>query len=426
MIDCLSSDKEWRARYVRNTFCRRAIADNVRKVLAKQKGEEINQTMHHTQQSRRTFLTGVIVTALALFLSLTLLIPPKVQAAGTNYSLIAFGVKTNSTGTTVTEIGWGRGNSDKGWREGDWVPVKLTITSVQSSYAGLVGFPDIYIGFDFTAGPDSVRFVDLVRDIQVGETDLTDAQGWPQSNGTPYPTGMVEPNPPVDLPTLAAVHTAQTSVGQNQWTGFTLVQNDSLVNYPYGATSSTIGTRPGTVTDDKHEFKVPASAITSHVAPTTDTIIVYFQAHLARTFVWKNALEQQYQNAPYGPWGGSLYADSIYTHDSRLGSSYVPGSSGHMYVNMTGQGNITCQLPIPVRPTGTVTGLKWSDLDANGAKSVTEPVLSGWTMHLRGTDPEGLVFDISTVTDAQGVYAFPDLTEATWKVAEYKDRTTPS
>ncbi|MCK4221342.1 MAG: hypothetical protein KAX25_00620, partial [Dehalococcoidia bacterium] len=329
-----------------------------------------------------------------------------------------------------TQIGWGRGNSDKGWREGDWQPVKLVINNVQTDYPNLSGFPDIYIGWHFTIGKDDIRFVDLVRDIQVGEVDLTDEQGWPQSGGSPYPTG------PSPLPTLAAVHTAQTSTGQNIWTGFTDLQAVASVNYPEGPTDSSLGTRPGTTTDDAHQFMVPAADIVAAVSSTADTIVIYMQAHLSRTFVWKNALESQYNTAPYDAWGGDLYGDPVYATDSRLGSGYGSGSSTHMFVLMTGQGKITCQLPIPPRPGGEICGLKWHDLNANHMKD-DEPELSGWRVYLVGIDPEGLVFPVSVLTgdtdhdgivDApdSGAYCFLDLTEALWYVSEDTDRDDPA
>ena len=84
-----------------------------------------------------------------------------------NYQLIAFGVKTDSSGTSVTDIGWGRGNSDKGWREGDWIPVKCEISSIQSAYPNFGGFPNITLSWDFTM-QNGARFVDLVRSVQIG------------------------------------------------------------------------------------------------------------------------------------------------------------------------------------------------------------------------------------------------------------------
>ena len=143
-------------------------------------------------------------------------------SANVGYSLVAFGVKLDAGGTTVTEIGWARGNSDKGWREGDWIPAKAIISGITAvGPDSLANLPDIKIGFDFTAGNQSndPRFIDMVRDIQIGMQDLDDAHGWPQANGDPYPTGMVPPNPPDDLPALAQVHIAQTSAGENYWHG---------------------------------------------------------------------------------------------------------------------------------------------------------------------------------------------------------------
>ena len=379
-----------------------------------------------------------IVIILALVLP-AIAVGPRLAEAAANYDLIAFGVKTNSTGTTVTDIGWGRGNSDKGWREGDWVPVKLLLTKVQESYPNLVGLPDIYVGFDFSTGPDDATFVDLVRDIQVGTVDLTDSQGWPRASGLPYPTG----NGSAPWPALSAVHTAQTSAGQNIWQDFHDLQSASLVNYPYGPTKSSYDQRPGTVLDKKHQIIIPKEAITAALSGNegTATICFYMQAHLARTFVWLNSIEHEYNVSPYNVWGGSLYADPIYASYSTEGSSYAPGSSGQMYVNMTGQGGITCQLPVPPKPPGMIWGIKFEDSDGDHLNiEAGESELSGWRMHIIGVDPEGLLFQAdSNLTGSPypsiptpngfvittGTYFFPNLTEGTWYISESDSREVP-
>jgi len=344
-------------------------------------------------------------------------------SANTGYQLVAFGVKTNAAGTTVTDIGWARGNSDKGWREGDWIPAKLIIQVDQTEYPSLAGFPDINVGYDYTAGnqADSPRFIDLVRGIQLGDTDLMDSQGWPQPDGSPYPTGTgVAP-----FPTLDAVHTAQTSPGENEWTGFTLANTltgwdpttQVNVNYSGGIGTTDEGSRQFIITGDQvREWATDTGNL------GTNLIIVYFQFHLARTFVWSNGLEEGYNTSPTDDWGGWLYGTADYVNpgaDVRNGSGFAPGSSGHMYLNIPGVGLTTTQLPIPPQPAGLISGLKYYDTNANGTQDEGELPIEGWYIHIYGEDPEGLIFQTHSITDVNGYYEFPNLTEGTWYVIEH-------
>jgi len=315
----------------------------------------------------------------------TLVPVPAAAAPSTSFQLIAFGVKVDSTATTVTDIGWGRGNSQKGWTEGNWWPGKLVITNVQTNYPGLSGLPDIYVSFDFTANTGA-RFVDLVRDIQVGTTDLTDNQGWPG-----YDTGNSS-----NLPTLAQVRAAQNSVGEAAFPGYTMGESTpgwsatAQVNLPLnGNTPSSLGTAPGTTTDGKHQFVFYADQIKSAVSSSADTIIIYFEMHLSRTFIWSNGLESGYSTpgSDTYPEGGWLYGLDGYTGatpDRRNGSGFAPGSSGHAALNMTGLGNITCQIPVPPQPTGTISGYKWQDDNSNGVKDGSEVFLANWGIHIFG------------------------------------------
>ncbi|MBI4497515.1 MAG: LPXTG cell wall anchor domain-containing protein, partial [Chloroflexi bacterium] len=54
----------------------------------------------------------------------------------------------------------------------------------------------------------------------------------------------------------------------------------------------------------------------------------------------------------------------------------------------------------------TKSGVKFADLDADGVKDAGEPGLSGWEIHLSGTDSQGNALHLHTTTDASGAYAF--------------------
>ena len=126
-------------------------------------------------------------------------------APGAGYTLSGY----KATEGTPPTVGWTTGNLGSAWSEGEWVPYKLVIAGIP---AGLEGLDSIAVSYDFTYphSSDIYRFVDLVRGIQVGTTDLTDSQGWPAPGGSALPTT-----------TNAELQTAQNTATENIWTGFT-------------------------------------------------------------------------------------------------------------------------------------------------------------------------------------------------------------
>ncbi len=65
----------------------------------------------------------------------------------------------------------------------------------------------------------------------------------------------------------------------------------------------------------------------------------------------------------------------------------------------------------------TKSGVKFHDLNANGVRNAGEPVLSGWTIKLDGTDGMGNTVSKSTTTDVNGKYSF-SVPPGTYKVCE--------
>ncbi len=314
-------------------------------------------------------------------------------------------------------IGWVEGNLGDSWEEGEWVPYQLVISNVQTDYPNLTGFPDIQMSYDFTH--HGTRFVDLVRGTQVGTAMLTNAQGWPMDSGSPYPMTS-EPE----------VEAAQNDIGntaplENVWSGFTLLDlPDEQINRDQAGTV-------GTPTDEVHTFRITvADLLAAGLSPTANTIVIYYQLHESRSFIWQNSL-QKYYSDDYTPgtetdgWGGYLYALSSpdYAGDTRFGSGYVPGSSGHITVEFGGYAK-TVPIPIPERLPGTVSGLKWRDDNGNGMMDGGEITLSGWEIHVSGT-VESIFFQTSTHTDEFGNYSFPNLTVGTWTIKEDEQRDVP-
>jgi beta propeller repeat protein len=69
--------------------------------------------------------------------------------------------------------------------------------------------------------------------------------------------------------------------------------------------------------------------------------------------------------------------------------------------------------------SGSISGVKWNDLDGDGEKDVGEPGLEGWTIYLDTNHNGELdVGELSTVTDEEGNYSFLNLPGGNYTVAE--------
>jgi Ca2+-binding RTX toxin-like protein/subtilisin-like proprotein convertase family protein len=85
----------------------------------------------------------------------------------------------------------------------------------------------------------------------------------------------------------------------------------------------------------------------------------------------------------------------------------------------------------PPPPTGGITGTKFNDLNGDGVHDLTEPGLPGWTIYLDiNGNRQFDAGDLSTLTDANGNYAFGNLTDGPYTVAEVQQsgwtQTTPT
>ena len=99
----------------------------------------------------------------------------------------------------------------------------------------------------------------------------------------------------------------------------------------------------------------------------------------------------------------------------QVSAGAVADLSGNVFAGISGATtwNLTAAL------TGSISGMKYGDLNANGVKDPGEPGLAGWTIFL-DTDLDGQ-FDpgeTSTLTQADGSYLFSDLAPGPYAVAE--------
>jgi hypothetical protein len=327
--------------------------------------------------------------------------------------VFSIGFATSAQAMKITLLGykpqetgggsWTGGNLGKTWAEGEWVPYQFVLEEVSP---GLLGLDSIVIAFDFHNS--SYRFVDLARGIQVGTTRLSDTQAWPKPDGSAFPVGTRE-----------QIEIAQNHPLENFWSHFTdLNLPNSQINRTM---SGGLDVPPGTA---KHIFKIYKSdLLAAGIDINEDTVVVYYQLHESRTFIWQNRLQAAYSDPPADSWGGYLYGTDAWDTVSVLGSGYVPGASGHVNLEAPGSGQ-TIPIPIPEWEPGTAGGLKWRDDNGNGVQDGGEPPLSGWEVHVSGT-VEGFSLSASTYTDESGEYAFLGLTAGTWTIKEDEQRDDP-
>ncbi len=139
--------------------------------------------------------------------------------------------------------------------------------------------------------------------------------------------------------------------------------------------------------------------------------------------------------------GGSAIADytiyvsvdggafSIWQLNTALTEALYSGTAGHSYAfYSTARDNAGNEEAIPagadagtviVGGVGTLSGMKFEDMDGDGVKDAGEAGLSGWTLYL-DADGNGALDpgELSTVTGTDGSYSFNDLAAGNHVVAE--------
>ncbi len=100
--------------------------------------------------------------------------------------------------------------------------------------------------------------------------------------------------------------------------------------------------------------------------------------------------------------------------------SYDPFTEGSGFGSSSGDYDLDIELISELSPElGSISGIKWNDLDGDGVLDNNEPGLENWTIYL--DDNQNGLFDpgeISTTTDSDGNYSFTDLDPDTYIVAE--------
>ncbi|SHJ64638.1 SdrD B-like domain-containing protein, partial [Parasporobacterium paucivorans] len=362
---------------------------------------------------------------------------------------------------TVGNAKYTDGNLGKNYYEGCWVPYVITLDNIQAEYVydsatqQLLSIKDgspfvLQIEYDYTvtSGPKVSRFMDGIKEIQVAVSNqlLVDSGNYILKNdGTinldpvkSYPSGSNNGAYPISTQALvdAAMNNADST---NTFTGFNLLDlpnqqtNIAANTYDPNAASPTAANIGSTTTARRQTVILTkdllASGITAAQLQSTQSIVFYYQLHLARSVFWNNTTLPgaivtlaDSLNGTQGTW---IYQDSTYAPGENpyrtftcLGAGGISGSSGQ--VRMGGSfGDQTVPNPQVPEATGTLSGYKFEDINNNNVWDAGEPALSGWGMDLYLKIGSSEILSGQATTDANGFYSFTNITRGiTWIVKE--------
>ncbi len=404
----------------------------------------------HRKIAKPLFATAMIVIMLMMAF-----VPNMVAYAGDD-SIMAYGYRVDDK----LQGSWNPSNLLKTYSEGEWAAYHSVFSNIDWENLENIG-----VRYDFYGGNNAI-FFDLIRNVSIApisefpgmeelaKPQLPDYYGYPQYDGTPY--GEEIPKSGYALYTLEELNEAQRSPNfahpitdppttqEYYFNEFDLIDFTTddrymtQVHIPdpdvYGPTDPLylIGTdtdakRVTYITREQIEevmianpTKYPGVDIGNY-ATYPKEIILYFQLHIARTWIWNNTndfccgpelLAYVYQNEPTDVWGGYQYT-ADFLNAPKNGAAEFPGASGHSYafVNNGDGGEKTLPLPNVAETTGRISGHKY---DAEGAP------LAGWTVYLRTKlyaieEP----IETSAVTDVNGYFEFLNLPyNLIWRLSE--------
>ncbi|MBI3194319.1 MAG: VCBS repeat-containing protein [Ignavibacteriae bacterium] len=135
-------------------------------------------------------------------------------------------------------------------------------------------------------------------------------------------------------------------------------------------------------------FTIIASTIGGGSITPTDTVSITYGANRQFTFT---------PNSGY-------HIDSVLVDGLRVDSLL-----SYTFSNVTTNHTITAYFSLLV---GSISGIKFEDINGNGIKDGSDGVLNGWSIYLQGTTSE------TTLTDINGNYSFTNLQTGTYSICE--------
>ena len=370
-------------------------------------------------QNRRSLsiMLVFIMTITAFFMTF----PSGAFAAGEDLTLYGYGV--NYTGGGKPNAGWANSNLGNSWAEGEWVPYQLVIDLVD------MNDPNGYaVQYDFYNANKDARFVDLVKGFQIKYTTET-MKSKDKTEFRLQNTNMGWPHLLSPISTINEFEDAQsynTNMASEVWSGFSYLNIDEeQINLGAPINPAVIVDKDDFNTlspyDPVAHFLITKDDLENAGVPEDATmIVIYFQFHLSRTSLWSTGLFRGYSSpvVPAYEWGGKVYGEPQFEDVLMNGSFFYPGSSSHAkFIGATK----TVPIPVPTQPLGSVSGMKFQDLDGDGEKDLNESGLANWPIYV-SAEIDGMHFVLGTLTDANGMYSFPTLTYGDRYITEGKTR----
>ncbi len=408
----------------------------------------------HYKKARKPFLAATLIIVM-LFMALM----PNMATFGVVDNIKAYGYNIDHSYAGK----YLEGNLGSTYAEGEWAAYQTIVKNLD--WENMI---NLGVKYDFYEDGKNSRFFDLVRNISIGNANnailfpdgrLSNDHGFPRYDGTPFPMG-----------TESNVNAAQRDpniMGEHYFLElepieFSEDEYRSQINRP---TYDDPLYPDGRTTDEKRIFYITreqaeeAIVAANAIDPTRypgfilgdyttypTKLILYFQLHLARTWIWNNkgdfdhdgfvdyplAYSYSLPGIPTGPWGGYVYTEDFLTSDPLMdpyddlmwGAAEFPGSSGHSYVfiNNGDSGEKTLPIPNVEETVGIISGIKFMDVNANGSYDGEDYPLPGWKIYLR-TDLYAIPnLEFPTETDENGYYEFVNIPyNLTWELTEYED-----
>ncbi|MDD2458269.1 MAG: SdrD B-like domain-containing protein [Eubacteriales bacterium] len=377
-----------------------------------------------------------LLMSIVMIITVIGVLPATVSAEATS---TLYGYRVNYGGSGTIDMRWKNSELGNSWAEGEWVPYQLVITDIQEGGLTLEDMQDIVVEYDFYDSGKEAVLVDLVRGFQVKWTEDTDItvtdfqlqdftnndnpgdQGWPSVRDVATGGKITD----TEFSEMEFFQNNTYAADTYLWDDFaSLIVPENQINKgeptPTGTTFTFDDLAP---TDPFAYFWITKDQLEDVGVPqTADTIVLYFELHLARTSLWSSGLYRGYGDpgVPAYDWGGWIYGTEAFSEHTAFGSGYYPGASGQARLVWTGARTVS--IPNPEQPVASVEGYKWQDDNQNHVKDESEDFIDGWPVYI-SAEIDGMAFVLGTLTgttgpaDNQGnrvptpgYYAFPNLT----------------
>lgn len=239
---------------------------------------------------------------------------------------------------------WGTGNQS-GYSEGDWVQYQYTVTGITTT------IPDFNVVFDEQVA--GKIFIDAFTNFRlIQDAPYIDANSV-LANGVPRPPA--------------------TNTGG--WNSFT----PGNINEKY-ITGSCGGLDPIDAPSAEHCFSVTGAnllaALGGSLGAGTHTVTIFFEAHMAPTFVWSSGNEDNLDQpgiyqvfAPSGVPDSTVYGTNVYNGWTTAAFTGAGGGGSNKHFTLADQslgskGAVTLPIPAVEVPNGSVTIIKNTQPDS--------------------------------------------------------------